>query len=110
MNKREVFYKVKAHLLKQQARAVRNARCVYRGDCGMKCAVGALINDEHYSPELEGLTVPNPKIRAALEASGVPTTRDVLDLLERLQDLHDGHLVGSWPAELDYIEKQEFRK
>ncbi len=43
------------HLLRQKAKSVRERNlCSYRGEGGLKCAVGALIDDADYSPKMEG--------------------------------------------------------
>lgn len=50
----------KAYLgLKAQGfeRSHENATCLYRGPDGKKCAIGHVIPDEHYRPEMEGCSV-----------------------------------------------------
>ena len=63
MNKQEIFDTVVKHLAKQKTKSVlprphgNDMQCVYRGEGGMKCAVGCLIPDELYDPDMEGDTV-----------------------------------------------------
>ncbi len=54
-------------------------RCAYRGVDGCKCAVGHLIADEEYRPEMEGTCLDSYEIIS--EADG--------DLLSRLRVMHD---------------------
>lgn len=37
--------------------SVTSGRCVYRGPNGLKCAIGHLISDDDYDPEMEGRVV-----------------------------------------------------
>lgn len=97
-----------------QQRPLREAVCRYRvgqrAD-GLPCAVGCLIANEHYHPDLElepamELQIETPEGRPpcwfswnqnihrrslskALEFSGVPATEYTLDLLLAAQDVHD---------------------
>jgi hypothetical protein len=82
--------------------------CVYRTADGCGCAVGCLIPEEHYDPAIEERTVGaavavgddgwlardntsgNVHLAAVLNASGIPATEDVFNLLRRAQTLHDG--------------------
>lgn len=56
MNSQEMFEKVYEHLFTQGERAVHMGCCRYRIDNGMTCAIGCLIPDDLYRPEMEGLT------------------------------------------------------
>lgn len=98
----EVFDRSATHLLKQGYRS-ENARgsCMYRGPRGGMCAVGALISDKHYSPFIEGRGVTAEDVRKALRQSGVPIDdRDVSDLLEELQEIHDRRTPSDWKHRL----------
>lgn len=80
------------------------ARCAYRGENGMKCALGHCIPDEQYKPYFEGLTATYPnqyesswnlesaeKTRKAKEIGailGVETESDSY-FLGDLQTIHD---------------------
>jgi hypothetical protein len=69
------------------------------------CAVGCLIKDEFYSPELEGQAVGDKSITDALTASGVVMSRETEEMLDGLQYLHDSVLrpPREWPEELRRI-------
>jgi hypothetical protein len=58
MTHQEIFDKVVAHFAIQRVQAVdENRQCLYRTEDGRKCAIGALIPDEAYSPICEGMGV-----------------------------------------------------
>lgn len=112
---REVFERVKAHMLAQRKAAKvsvpktwaegTETRCCYRTDDGLKCAVGCLITDEAYHDGLEGNYSLAPVVIDALRASGV----DVSDMrmramLHDLQNVHDGMDPSVWASELDDVE------
>lgn len=85
MTEQEIFDKVAEHLQKQGRCAMgEDGFCVYRGEEGTKCAVGALIPDELYDSNIEGVTV-----------ADIPRYDDTeedarkLVLLGRLQRVHD---------------------
>lgn len=100
--RQETFDVVVKHLLAQNAHAAGdNGTCLYRAPGGRKCAVGCLIADEHYSPEMEGKgAIGNDRILNAIVASGYPPD---LHLLSDLQATHDGLPASLWPAELRRI-------
>lgn len=67
-----------------------NSMCMYRGANGCVCFAGALMKDEFYTDQLEGRMVTDPVVQRALENSLENELTDVdLDLLERLQKVHD---------------------
>lgn len=128
----EIFNKVALHLLTQSKRSVGTTesggvKCAYRGDKGTKCAVGGLIDDEHYSYlfDREGhptnvtnlLSNETCDFRGALQKSGVdvdmpltlvtPSQVAVNDtvkgLLWKLQDLHDASDVPEWANQLHHL-------
>lgn len=113
MTRQEIFNTVRDHLLKQQARCINeDNNCQYRGPNGMRCAIGCLIPDEHYKPELEGwgiapLVEPRnilPEGKLLLEALtatlGGEPDKDTLLLLYKLQLIHDTENLNDWPAAL----------
>ena len=62
----------------------------YRGECNTKCPVGMLIADEWYSDSFEGLAVPYPIVRYAIEKSNnITLTDEDVELLYHLQGCHD---------------------
>lgn len=119
MNHQQIFDKVAAHLLKQNVRSTSSERhgyCQYRGDGGMMCAAGCLIPDDLYKPELEGKTVTEENIFQVLVKAGMasedeadrdedddsisPAEGSRLDLILRLQEIHDDCDVYDWPEKL----------
>lgn len=88
MNRQEVFDTILAHL-RQQGRAATDevGDCMYRAPGGLKCAVGVLIPDENYHPELE-----NQSANATIVRDALPfpvTDGDAAFLSEIQRDLHD---------------------
>jgi hypothetical protein len=104
MTKQAVFDRVAAHLLTQRARSfvvgrrelVHVQSCAYRGVNGLRCAVGCLIADEAYHPDLETKSVCMPEVLLALSLSGVPMSINMTMLLQRLQAFHDGVHPHLW--------------
>jgi hypothetical protein len=84
-----VFDKVATHLLSQNEKSEHDGECLYRDEKGNKCAVGCLIPDNLYSPEIEGAGVLDGHIAGILSKSIVGYDTVVEDLLFHLQDLHD---------------------
>lgn len=64
-----------------------DGNCLYRGERGLKCAVGHLIADEHYNPSLEGNNVTRECVLNALGKSGV----SVVCLESVLSDIQQAH-------------------
>lgn len=103
MKRREIFDKVKAHLLEQNERSSRindMDTCLYRGPNGLKCAVGVLIPDDLYHPDMEQVSA------EALRRSWALPWREADDyFIQELQEIHDSVLPENWPQELDKVEK-----
>lgn len=108
----EVFDKVVAHLLTQNEKSRVGSDCKYYSGTQsnhLKCAVGCLIEWEHYSPGLEGLHVNDYDVRMALKRSGIDVsfefnrTDTVLNLLINLQQIHDTIPLEHWPDKLKEI-------
>ena len=73
MNRQEVFDKIYLHLIEQGRKSVNSdGRCQYRYPDGDKCAIGCLIPDELYTPELEGNGVSMPIIEDVLNKITAP--------------------------------------
>jgi hypothetical protein len=91
----EVFDVCALHLLNQNERSVKfadSANCMYRGDNGLKCAIGILIPDEEYTENMEG----NGVVRLTSKYG----ITDHVDMLSCLQSLHDEHDVSNWQEKL----------
>ena len=93
MNKQEVFNRVYKHMLTQKARSLHSPHdtaCAYRGRGGTMCAVGCLIDDDHFSDAWNTSAVDDPDVLSALGASlGSSVLPADLPLLMDLQQIHD---------------------
>jgi len=69
-----------------------NAECCYRGDGDLRCFVGHMIPDKDYRAEMEGR--PATKVLGPLGFND-----DEIDLLDALQEIHDGHAPKQWEAQ-----------
>ena len=132
MNKQEIFGVVRAHLIEQSAKAedLYTGACSYYAEDGKRCAVGALIPREVYTPDMEdstvhvlvlnleapdtyatmmendnsGLVKRTNALRSALVASGIDVTDiEVMRLLNDLQRVHDLHPVACWSEQLKRV-------
>ena len=95
-----VFDKVVKHLLTQKRRSMGKKLCAYRGKDGDMCAVGCLISDKAYDPEIEGFVVSLPLVQGKLAESGVPTHNKMIHLLTDLQYIHDRRPINLWKTAL----------
>ena len=95
----EIFNQVRDHLLKQGRRSIARyshaysyGDCRYRGENGMSCAVGCLIPDELYDPEIESQFAGSQIVRAVLKK--VDIWDNNIGMLMNLQTVHDS--AESW--------------
>jgi hypothetical protein len=97
MTDQEIFDRVVAHFIKQGHRSVTVDQhapggavpdCMYRAPNGDMCAIGCLIKDEAYTPELETMPAFAESVHHALEASGI-TVEGRAKLFDQLQYAHD---------------------
>jgi hypothetical protein len=104
MEEQEIFDKVATHLFTQGCRSAVDpdalfGACLYRGPNGMSCAVGVLIPDELYDPEMETITIAN----LFNEDGGgwnLPSWMNEKEpFLTRLQGTHD--YCGNWESTAD---------
>lgn len=126
MTNQEIFDKVLNHL-RQQGHAATvfingETSCRYRAGDGGMCAVGCLIPDELYTPEIEdnGVFLVERLLRGEICAEKEPDVEmlwstlqqvgiaaDQLPLLRKLQSAHDGNLnnygIGAWELEMANI-------
>jgi len=105
MNTQQVYEKIRAHFTHPgEELATETGRgCVYRGDYDahspVRCAVGVLIPDEVYEPEMEVDTARDGGVRKVLEQQGIDikfahkcqlahdNSTSVEHFIERLDDL-----------------------
>lgn len=99
--RQETFDVVARHLLTQNKRSrvidegAVSSSCAYRGDDGLKCAVGCIIPDEYYTKDFEGNRVDHEIIRDLLNFLGYD-----LALLKQLQNVHDLFEPHRWAKHL----------
>lgn len=98
MTNQEIFDKVATHLLTQKAKSMAiisdDYSCAYRGDDGLKCAVGCLIPDDKYDPTMEGHVA---KTVLALFPRAINVHAYLsADLLDELRKVHDVMEVDMW--------------
>jgi len=108
MNLQQIFDKTASHLLKQGIQSVLedNDTCAYRGQDGLMCAVGCLINEHAYNWSIEGTAIDDsPNVQRALRNSGIEFDADgkVMLLLCKLQLIHDTKKESDWAASLSAL-------
>jgi len=85
----------------ERALTNKTGGCMYRGPGGSKCAVGFLIDDAHYSPELEGKSLGSDVVMEAIRLSiGRSLTEQEAYILFMLQEQHDYYV-----EEPDFLDK-----
>lgn len=102
MNKQQIFDTVVKHLAAQKTRSygtykshgVWSTSCLYHGPNGTKCAVGCLIPDEKYSPDMEGLNVYRINLEEILCLDHDYVVNEVVSMLLELQRCHDTAMIG----------------
>jgi len=96
----QVFNYVARHLLEQSEKSVDvfTASCKYKTAQGLKCAAGCLISSEEYSEDFEGKSWLRIVERTDFTAHE--------QLIQKLQELHDGWPVHLWLEELKAIARR----
>lgn len=125
MTKQQITYdfavsiseRIRDHLIKQKTRASKpyndddlactQTFCAYRGDSGTMCAVGCLIEDEHYTPDMERKNAGSHDVSNGvakslgidldLECADDDETRRIyafIGMLDSWQNFHDGFADG----------------
>jgi len=100
MKQQKIFDAASVHLMGMDGPSLDqdSDACVYRGkddDCefnGQMCAVGLFIDDEHYSPDLEGVSINDSHAvsNAVAQSWGLDElSSKQLALLDDLQTAHD---------------------
>jgi hypothetical protein len=75
----DAFDAVVRHLKAQNRQASWDGACAYRTPSGLKCAIGALIDDDCYNKGLEGIAVNKMELLTDVSVA----------LLQDLQTVHD---------------------
>jgi hypothetical protein len=104
MTRQEIFNKVADHLLTQGKPALFDeiGDCAYRGQDGSMCAVGCLIPDELYTPEMELKSV-DTLLNAEFVLPGF--FYDNYTLLSDLQRIHDSVAAIPRPDPASVVDK-----
>ena len=89
MDTQTVVDKVLQHLWDQGECSYNESGCAYRGANGTKCALGILIPDELYHPDMEGLSF-HQLCRKFDAVAYLPEICAIVPVGATLQDLHDG--------------------
>jgi len=101
MTRQEMFDTAAKHLLTQRTRSVSEDGnyCNYRGPQGRMCAIGPMIPDEKYSPDMEGWEVGNGVVWNAMGLDS-DDRGDLETLARKLQHIHDALAPTAWPYKL----------
>jgi hypothetical protein len=105
LSARDIYQRVSTHLLTQRAVSEdENGSCRLRSAGGRKCAIGSLLNDDVYEPDIEGVGIAyyrhaqDGKLLQALYASNVDAYDPaIIELLMQLEEVHDDASVEEWP-------------
>ena len=106
----DIFDKVATHLLTQNQQSYRmltptKRRYSYRGEDDRMCAIGCLLNQEHYSSEFEGMAVTHRGVvyYALCQSIGRELSYPEATMMRDLQRAHDLSPVQYWPMHLKSI-------
>jgi hypothetical protein len=93
-----IFEYIADKLLAQNARSMFPDKklCAYRGDNGMKCAIGHVIADEHYAMGLEGSGIEGVIDIVKKSNPEWVVTEDSMEMLRLLQNVHDVENPENW--------------
>lgn len=100
----ELFDYITTNLLKQGEKSEDKKRfvCLFRDSNGRKCAVGWVIPDDLYSPELEILGTASNVANCFFRIDQTVRHELLNPIVAELQSIHDLGPAANW--------KQEFRK
>jgi hypothetical protein len=109
-NDQQLFDLVAEHLLTQKAKSFLRSSVrfpgnpdgnAYRGENGMKCAIGCVIPDEMYSSKLEGWSIFTTQFeRIFRKVLGNNIHEDLPYVLQRVHDLYP---VEAWIMKLSEV-------
>ncbi len=96
ISNQDLFDKIVAHLRSMTERSVdsNSGNCRYRGDNGNRCAIGGIIKDEFYHPDIEIAGKNSVTCAGVMEAVQKSLDIDELNdgnfsVMRGLQDIHD---------------------
>ena len=94
----DIIAYVGINLLKQHEKSVisidNRSKCAFRGDKGLKCAIGFLIEDDKYDRNFERFGAMGLVEFLSINTGGKDT------MLAQLQMIHDGHSPTVWRDDL----------
>jgi len=97
MTAQELFDTVAAHLITQGKQSLgTDVFCKYRGDGGLKCAIGCLIPDDKYETWMDCGGALHP----VLKTIGL---EEHFNLCRKLQVVHDSTEPHEWRGELSNV-------
>ena len=75
----------------QQSVSSDGGECAYRGCNGLRCTLGHMIDDNHYTSDLESTAIDNPLVvMAIINSVGIDSlSKKKKELLLKLQAVHD---------------------
>ena len=97
LTKQDIFNTAANGLLKQGKKSMDRSSCMYRGQNGLKCAIGMLMPDNLYDSIMEGQSANESDVMKTLN---VPYTAEYADFLNHLQGVHDECPPYEWDREL----------
>lgn len=101
MDNREAFEIVKKHLLCQGKKSQSlNGYCKYRGEGGLKCAIGALIPDDKYKECYDRDT----GLLEILDQCGLGNLNYMM--VSELRVIHDSLEIKEWPEALTRVSRK----
>lgn len=119
LTNKEISKKICDHLTAQKAQSLRDAfhegECAYRGEGGKMCAVGVLLADEDYSPDMEGCGIgmcqSDPRwVRLHRALTARYGSHIDFGMLAEWQRYHDGKAYEDWCYSNDGVSPFEFHK
>jgi len=96
-----VLFKLREQKVQSYSHCLEGYSCLYRGPNGVKCALGHLINDEEYVPEMEGKSADCLARESFMPKRLLP----YLGLIAGLQTAHDDCMPRSTQGSMDLWEQ-----
>lgn len=100
MSMKEIFYKSVSGVFEQGRAGYKTVDSgklsipSLRGDGGCKCALGHLIDEEHYNGTDGGISTAYPMIKATLGGSSMVDCLAEYRLIDELQNAHDSSMCA----------------
>jgi len=112
----KLFDKAVTHLLTQMEQSIDDdGSCVYRGPNDLKCAIGALIDDDLYNDFYWAKTLEHFNVTSRCVQAIVAKSQDLnlpdLDgedwvILQAVQNIHDKYLPNEWKDKLTALAEE----